>query len=327
MIGSRRLQTHLLTETEDAAQRLRSGQLVAFATETVYGLGANALDETAVARIFEAKHRPHFDPLIMHLANIDDVHRYVKSFPDTARQLAEAFWPGPMTLVLPKSPIVPHLVTAGLPNVALRIPQTEQARSLIRESQVPVAAPSANRFGCVSPTTAQHVLDGLSGRIDAVLEGGQCPIGLESTVIACLPDEPPTLLRPGGLTIEEIEKVVGPLARPNSEPKDHSPQIAPGMLTRHYAPSKPIVIVEEFGAFEINKRSGVLAFGPHTSLPTNEVIQLSETASLLEAATKFFSGLRELEKAEIDVIVARPFPDEGLGIALNDRLRRAASRE
>lgn len=263
----------------------------------------------------------------MHLANIDNVHRYVTSFPDTARQLAEAFWPGPMTLVLPKSPIVPDLVTAGLPNVALRIPQTEQARSLIREAQVPVAAPSANRFGCVSPTTAQHVLDGLSGRIDAVLEGGQCPIGLESTVIACLPDEPPTLLRPGGLTIEEIEKVVGLLARLNSEPNDHTPQVAPGMLTRHYAPSKPIEIVDDFGAVEINERCGVLAFGPHTSLPTNEVFQLSDSASLLEAATKFFSGLRVLEKAEIDVIVARPFPDEGLGVALNDRLRRAASRE
>lgn len=321
------LQTTLLNDVELAAQRLKEGQLVAFATETVYGLGANALDPLAVAKVFAAKQRPHFDPLIVHLANPEDVQKYVVTAPDSAQKLIGKFWPGPLTLVLPKQENIPDLVTSGLPNVAIRVPEHAQARALIAAARVPIAAPSANTFGSVSPTTAQHVLDGLSGRIDAVLEGGACTIGLESTVIACLPNDPPTLLRPGGLPIELIEQTIGPVRRLNPhEHQDNTPQAGPGMLSRHYAPCKPIDIVAEFAPFMDDPRVGLLAFGELQREHQGVVENVSPAGSLVEAAANFFASLRRLEVANIDKIVARNFPEEGLGIALNDRLRRAASQ-
>lgn len=319
--------TQRLDDIHLAAQLLREGKLVAFATETVYGLGANALDPLAVAKIFEAKQRPHFDPLIVHLDDSTQVSNYVANLTNEAQALSEQFWPGPLTLVLPKKENIPDLVTSGLPNVAIRVPVHQQARELIAAAGVPIAAPSANLFGSVSPTTAQHVLDGLDGRIEAVLEGDSCSIGVESTVIACLPEQPPTLLRPGGLPVEEIEKVIGSVRRlaPN-EQSDDSPQAGPGMLSRHYAPNKPIEIVEDIQSFKTNLKVGLLAFGESQRTDFDLIENVSNSGSLVEAAANFFASLRRLEAANIDLILAEKFPNEGLGLALNDRLRRAASK-
>ncbi len=230
-------------------------------------------------------------------------------------------------MVLPKRDAIPDLVTSGLPSVAIRIPANDQARAFIKAAGVPIAAPSANRFGCVSPTTAQHVLKGLGGRIDAVLEGGFCKVGVESTVIACPVDGKPTLLRPGGLPIEDIEAVIGPVIRLDPEMQnDESPQAGPGMLTRHYAPSKPIQVLEDFEELAETSRIGVLAFGSIDESGFDAVENLSPDSSLVEAAANFFAGLHRLETANIDLIVTKWFPEEGLGVALNDRLRRAAAK-
>lgn len=325
--GSRPLRTRLISDIETAADLIQQGGLVAFATETVYGLGGNALDPIAVAKIFDAKQRPHFDPLIVHLADQDQLEEFVTNVPDSARTLMNQFCPGPLTLVLPKRDVIPDLVTSGLSSVAIRIPANDQARAFIKAAGVPIAAPSANRFGCVSPTTSQHVFKGLDGRIDAVLEGGSCEVGVESTVIACPVNGQPTLLRPGGLPVEEIEAVVGPVIRLNPETQnDESPQAGPGMLTRHYAPSKPIQLVDSFGEMAETSRIGVLAFGEISEFRFAVVENLSPGASLVEAAANFFAGLHRLETADIDLIVTKWFPEEGLGVALNDRLRRAAAK-
>lgn len=322
------LNTVLLKNVTEAADLIRAGKLVSFATETVYGLGANALDPLAVARVFDAKQRPHFDPLIVHLAAAEEVERFTRDVPETARLLMEKFWPGPLTLVLPKQDVIPDLVTSGLPRVAIRVPSNEQARDLIRQAGVPIAAPSANLFGCVSPTTAAHVLDGLSGRIDAVLEGGACEIGVESTVVAFDEAGRPVLLRPGGLGVEEIEAVAGPVGLLDPQQhSDDSPQAGPGMLTRHYAPSVPIEIVDDLHSLPEKTRIGLLQFGPCDRSGFRVVETLSEGGDLVEAAANFFAGLRSLESAEIDLIVATWFPSTGLGLALNDRLRRAAARD
>lgn len=320
--------TQLISDVEQAAALLRANQLVAFATETVYGLGANALSEQAVAGIFEAKQRPHFDPLIVHLAEIEQLSEYVTAVPRAARALSERFWPGPLTLVLPKRKIIPDLVTSGLPQVAMRVPQLPQARELIRLAGVPIAAPSANRFGCVSPTTAQHVLDGLDGRIAAVLDGGNCAVGVESTVIRCDDDGTSTVLRPGGLPIEEIEAVIGPVNRSGSTSQPAgTPQVSPGMLDRHYAPRIPLRIVSDLTSVANSDRSALLCFGDVATAGFPCVINLSPAGSLIEATANFFAALRQLEREEITQIVAVKFPEEGLGIALNDRLQRAAVAE
>lgn len=314
------------TDVALAAGALASGKLVAFATETVYGLGANALDAEAVARVFAAKQRPTFDPLIVHLADPGDLSRIAEPPGRAARQLIDRFWPGPLTLVLPKKPIVPDLVTAGLPTVAVRVPAHDQARELIRLSGVPVAAPSANPFGAISPTTAQHVLDQLGDRIDFVLDGGPCRVGIESTVLLVEDSQPPLLLRPGGLPVEEIEAVSGPVARlsqPSVDP--HLPQTAPGMLSRHYAPRTPLRIAAALGAAPRGSRMGLLTLTAPVNPAEFAVVEtLSMDGSLTEAAAQFFAALRRLDAAGLDLILARPFPETGLGRALNDRLRRAA---
>lgn len=321
-------ETQRLQDVATAAELLRAGKLVAFATETVYGLGANALDPSAVAGIFAAKERPFFDPLIVHLADQAQVNELVSEIPDVARKLMARFWPGPLTLVLPKRDVVPDLVTAGLPNVAIRVPQHPQTLELLRAAALPIAAPSANRFGCVSPTTAEHVLDGLSGRIDAVLDGGDCTIGVESTVLACLPNNPVTLLRPGGLPLEAIEAEIGPVARHSVESEsDATPQTAPGLLSRHYAPSKPLQIVYDLSTVSDRTKLGLLSCGTSDVSGFAMVENLSPSGNLLEAATQFFAALRRLEQAEITSIIATPFSDSGLGLALNDRLRRAAYKD
>ncbi len=312
-------------DVERAAALIREGGVVAFATETVYGLGAHALDSAAVARVFEVKGRPRFDPLIVHVNSIDDVRRLTIDFPTSAVRLADAFWPGPLTMVLPKADAVPDLVTAGLKTVAVRVPAHPLARRLIEQAGVPIAAPSANPFGEVSPTTAEHVRQQLGDRIDYILDGGACAVGVESTVLD-VADSPPTLLRPGGVTLEEIEQVVGPVRLPHSiEVTEVQPQTSPGMLSRHYAPRTPLQIVDDLAAASTWPNVGVLSLrAPTSSLPLTDVEVLSERGDLCEAAANFYAAVRRLDALGLDAIIAMSFPDEGLGRALNDRLRRAA---
>lgn len=310
-----------------AAEMLRRGQLVAFPTETVYGLGADATNSDSVAGIFESKQRPEFDPLIVHVADIAAAEQIVADFPEVARKLAAEFWPGPLTLVLPKRPHISDLVTAGLPGVGLRIPKHPLAIELLQAVGRPVVAPSANPFGGVSPTTAGHVVDGLGGRIDGVLDGGPCDVGLESTVVSLMTDQP-MLLRPGGLPIEDIEAVIGTVQRAVSDPsQDNAAQPAPGMLSRHYAPATMlrVIPIDDAAATIEGKRCGLLTHGEHPFPQGFEQIeQLSDTGDLRTCAANFFAALRSLDSANLDVIIARSFPATGLGIALNDRLRRAA---
>lgn len=327
---ARTQETALLTNVTAAAQKLRNGGLVAFPTETVYGLGADATNPTSVAGIFESKGRPTFDPLIVHVPHIRSAIRLAADFPATARILAEAFWPGPLTLVLPKRDLIPDLVTAGLPGVGIRIPQHEIALDLLREAGCPVAAPSANPFGGISPTTAQHVLDGLGGRIDAVLDGGPCNVGVESTVLSLM-SATPTLLRPGGLPLEEIERLIGPVARATSDSElPDEAQPAPGMLSRHYAPTTRLVTipVDEAAVSKAGQKCGLLTWGTQTAEKEGfQVVEyLGETDDMRTCAANLFAAMRSLDSQNLDVIIAHSFPDTGLGLALNDRLRRAACR-
>lgn len=322
-------------DVEQAAQLLREGKLVSFGTETVYGLGAHALDELAVAKIFEAKGRPSFDPLIVHVPDLTWLDQLVKEIPEKAVKLANQFWPGPLTIVLPKQPCVPDLVTAGLSSVAVRIPSHPLALELLKVAQIPVAAPSANLFGRMSPTRAEHVADQLGDRIDYILDGGPCTVGLESSVVSVKGDVV-TLLRPGGTSLEELQDVAGDvqIAQPTSQPKDKmddsTPQAAPGMLSRHYAPHTRLIIVENHEAAEeiaSCQKTALLSLGPvENSGVFAEVEILSDQSSLVEAAAHFFTAMRKLDAAEVDVIVAERFPEEGLGRALNDRLKRASVR-
>ncbi|PIE15556.1 MAG: threonylcarbamoyl-AMP synthase [Rhodobacterales bacterium] len=310
--------TQHLTDTEAglarAAQLLRSGQLVAFPTETVYGLGADARNGTAVAQIFAAKGRPAFNPLIVHVADLE-MARQIAAFTPEALELARRFWPGPMTLVLPlrEDAGLSLLVTAGLKTVGVRVPGHPVARRLLREFAGPVAAPSANPSGKISPTTAAHVLAGLNGKIAAIVDGGACGVGIESTIIGFGPA--PVLLRPGGLAAEAVEEVLAtPLPRP--APKPEAPN-APGQLSSHYAPSALLRLNAT------DKREGELklGFGPDPEADLN----LSETGDLTEAAANLFAHLHALDgRGPVGIAVAE-VPQTGLGVAINDRLKRAAA--
>jgi L-threonylcarbamoyladenylate synthase len=311
---------------DEAARLLRGGGIVAFPTETVYGLGAVAFDERAVARVFEAKRRPRFDPLIVHVSDAGQLPRLAAAVPSAAQALIERFWPGPLTLVLPRTPAVPDLVTAGLPTVAVRMPRHPVALELIERTGLPLAAPSANPFGHTSPTTAGHVLDQLSGHADLVLDGGACPVGVESTIVSLAGDEP-LLLRPGGLPIEEIEAVIGPVSR---TPRTASqPVVAPGMLPRHYAPRTPLKTVRGDIPTSLvpGGKVGLLAFrsGPHPS-PFAATEVLSASGDLREAAANLFGAIRRLDARGVDLILAQTVPNHGLGLAINDRLARAEGR-
>lgn len=327
--------TQTLTDAKIAAELLKSGQLVAFATETVYGLGADATNSQAVAKVFEAKQRPAFDPLIVHVPDIAAAQQVASQWPDLAAKLAEAFWPGPLTMVLPKRDHISDLVTAGLPGVGIRVPKHPLAQLLLQQFAGPIVAPSANLFGSISPTTANHVLQGLNGRIAAVLDGGPCSVGVESTVISLM-DGRPVILRPGGLAKEEIEQVTGPIqiAKANSH-LDDSAQPAPGMLSRHYAPATQLLLIEvDAQANPHNlQRCGLLTHGTADQAEqTGENVQFRETRylgstkDLPTCASNFFAALRSLDAANLDAIIARKFPAHGLGIALNDRLKRASAR-
>ena len=308
----------------EAAAVLRTGGLVAFATETVYGLGANAFDARAVAGIFAAKDRPFFDPLIVHVAGRDQASELAATALETATALMDRFWPGPLTLVLPKREVVPDLVTAGLGTVGIRLPDHEQARELIARAGCPVAAPSANLFGHVSPTTAEHVAEQLGERIDVILDGGPCRVGLESTVLD-LSEDRPVLLRPGGTTQEAIEAVIGPIVvRTAAVPGKAAP--APGMLDRHYSPRTKLRFWDPETEVVPRGRVGVLSLREITcDARLQTTIALSPSGDLAEAAAGLFAALRRLDAAGLDVILAERFPDEGLGRAMNDRLRRAAA--
>lgn len=309
------------SRTKRAAVILRKGGVVAFPTETVYGLGAIAFDPTAVARIFEIKGRPRFDPLIIHVGSLRQAQSLVADYPLKARELARRFWPGPLTLVLPKTDRVPDIVTAGLPTVAIRMPDHPLALALIRQSDAPLAAPSANPFGRVSPTTAEHVREQLGQDVDMVLDGGPCRVGVESTILS-LVDGKPVLLRAGGVAVEDVEAVVGPVLRPHSDPDR---PMAPGQLARHYSPRTPLVLHSEDAPPTDGRRIGLLSFQePPITLGFAAVEVLSPSGSLREAAANLFAALHRLDRLGLDLIVAEAVPDTGLGLAINDRLGRAS---
>jgi L-threonylcarbamoyladenylate synthase len=321
-----------------AAAILRAGGLVALPTETVYGLGANALDRRAVQAIFEAKGRPADDPVIVHLAYAALLERVAYANP-TAWRLAECFWPGPLTLVLPRRAEVPAEVSAGLDTVGVRVPSHPLASAILEAADLPIAAPSANLFGRTSPTTARHVLDDLDGRIDAVLDGGPTPVGVESTIVD-LSSDTPRLLRPGGLAAEAVEAVLGVSLEVVSASRA-GPQVAPGMLAVHYAPRTPLTLIvgpaaaarlamEVKSALDRGHRVGVIAL-------SDDVTRLPEGAHLRvvgawdqpeESATRLFEALRSLDAERLDVLFVRELadPTRGLGRALADRLRRASRR-
>lgn len=308
-------------EIRHAAELIRQGGLVAFPTETVYGLGANALDPDAVTQIFELKGRPRFDPLIVHVADPSQLDDLVQVVPQAAKDAINRFWPGPLSVVLPKRNCVPDIVTAGLPNVAVRCPAHPVARQLIEEAGVPIAAPSANKFCAVSPTTARHVIDQFGDRISVVLDGGPSAVGVESSVVSFV-NEAPVMLRPGGVTPEELQDAIGPV---QPAPVNDSAPASPGQLPRHYAPSTPLRLSTE--SPDPDSKVGLLAFGPPEKADGFAVVEvLSDQKYLKEAAANLFAAMRRLDGRGLDYIIARPVPEEGLGHAIMDRLRRASKR-
>ncbi|MBS1647018.1 MAG: threonylcarbamoyl-AMP synthase [Bacteroidetes bacterium] len=311
-------------DIENAKQILQVGGLVAIPTETVYGLAANALNEQAVLKIFEAKNRPYFDPLIIHSNSIEKIKAWVLDFPLWAQQLAQAFWPGPLTLLLPKKNTIPDVITSGLPQVAVRIPNHALTLQLLKSIDFPLAAPSANPFGYISPTQPQHVWAQLQHQVAYILDGGVCEVGLESTIVGF--DEGLVVYRLGGLAVEDIERVAGPVqvqTNNSSNPK------APGMIKSHYAPKKPLFIADiaSFLKTHADKKVGIISFyqsygGQYASV---EKI-LSPKKNIKEAAHGLFAALRYFDESDVEVIVSEKFPDSFLGRAINDRLQRAAAK-
>jgi L-threonylcarbamoyladenylate synthase len=313
-------------QIEAAARRLRAGELVAFPTETVYGLGADAANPAAVARIFAAKGRPASHPVIVHLASADQLGDWVQAVPESARRLAAAFWPGPLTLVLPRAARVPDAVTGGQDTVAVRVPAHPVARQLLEAFGGGIAAPSANRYGRVSPTRAEHVREEFGAAVGLVLDGGDCEVGLESTIVACL-DGRPRLLRPGGITRAQLELVVGPL----STADEVAPRV-PGSVKSHYAPATPVELVEPAG----------LEARLHESPARRQIAVLARRAPSVGPATRawrvlpgdaagfghaLYAALRELDRCGADRILVERVPDDAAWDAVRDRLERAAARE
>lgn len=332
---------------EQAAEMIRGGAVVVFPTETVYGLGADALQPSALERIFAAKGRPFNDPLIVHIAEEQTLERLTTSIPELARKLADVFWPGPLTMILPRNPLVPLLVTAGLDTVAVRMPRHPVALALIRVAGTPVAAPSANRFMHVSPTTAQHVYADLHGRVPLILDGGPCEVGVESTVLdMCAPV--PTILRPGGVSIEALRRVLpdvqlAPPKKATSDDGDAEPTTqfaSPGQMLTHYAPTVPLllfdgsteamrstILAEAKRRVEQGERVGVLVADEDVRAfqESGAVVHaLGDATNPQQVATSLFAGLRQLENAGVQVILCRNFDTHGLGLAIRDRLLKAA---
>ena len=332
---------------EEAAAAIRDGQLVAFPTETVYGLGANAFDPGAVAKIFEAKERPATDPLIVHIAHIGQLSMCASHVPPAARKLGLAFWAGPLTMILPKKPQVPDSVTAGLPSVALRVPAHRVARALMELAGVPVAAPSANRFSRPSPTTAAHVLADLDGRVDVVLDGGATDIGVESTIVD-FTVEPPVMRRPGGLTLEQIQSVVPEVVAAVQQGRADVAQVAPGQLTRHYSPRAELTLYQgSVDRMVMRVASDVRTMAAQGAVvgilaPEEDLMALAPELAALAAsgrvvvqpygsrtdparsARELFAALRSLDAAGVSHILAISIGTDGLGLAVLDRLTRAA---
>jgi L-threonylcarbamoyladenylate synthase len=309
-----------------AKKLLDLGLAIGIPTETVYGLGANALNEEAVLSVFKIKERPSFDPLITHLKSKDDLHLYAKSIDDRIQILIDNFWPGPLTVLLPKKSIISDLVTSGSQLAAFRMPNHPICLSLLRSLDYPLVAPSANPFMYVSPTSAQHVQDHLGSKIQYVLDGGPCTIGLESTIVGVENGEI-TVFRNGGLPVEEIEKLIGKV---KVKEESSSRPLAPGMLLHHYSPHIPLLRGDIKHLIELNKekRIAVLSFcDDYSSYEYVEnVIVLSPNKDLNEAAQKLFSSLRLLDKSDADLIITEEFPNHGLGMAINDRLKRASNK-
>ncbi len=300
-----------------AAHYIQQGKLVAFPTETVYGLGANALDPLAVARIFELKERPSFDPLIVHIASLEQLEKLALQSDERVLQLAEKFWPGPLTIVLPKSDLVPDIVTSGLPTVGIRMPDNQTALELIRRSDRPIAAPSANKFGRISPTTAAHVKKQLPD-VDFILDGGKTTVGIESTIIR-LTDCGFQILRNGIITREELEIIL---------PFDNATAIAdlsaPGMLKSHYSPVKRLLIADS-AALPVDKsKAGLISFSRKLEKGFGKVIRVSENEDLKDYAVNMFAAMHALEDDDqIELIIAEPVTEKGIGLAIMDRLRKA----
>lgn len=311
------------TDISKAAALLNAEELVAIPTETVYGLAGNIFSEKAIKSIFKTKERPFFNPLIVHIPSVEQLSDIVSYIPEKAQHLADAFWPGPLTLVLKKNSRIPDLITAGKGTVAVRIPNHPLALELLRQLEFPLAAPSANPFGSISPTTAQHVSDYFKGNIKMVLDGGPCQRGIESTIIGFEGDNP-IIYRLGSTAIEDIEAIVGPIAIKN---KTEIAPDAPGMLERHYAPKTVTILTDDISeAIKTysNKRIGVLAFQNTTEHDAIQFqIVLSKSNDLTEAASKLYDALHQLDTHDLDVIIAERFPDIGLGKSINDRLQRA----
>lgn len=299
-----------------AGERIRRGEAVAFPTETVYGLGADACSDDAVARVFEIKKRPSFNPLIVHVADLDEAAA-LGEFDDDARALADAFWPGPLSVVVPRRHGCPLslLACAGLDTVAFRVPGHAVAAALLAAARRPIAAPSANASGRVSPTRAEHVAESLGDGVP-ILDGGPCPVGVESTVIACTGSRP-ALLRPGGVAVEEIASIVGPVGPAAA----NGPARSPGMLRRHYAPNARL----RLDARSVEPGEALLSFGRHRIPGAALERNLSPSGNLAEAAANLFAMLRDLDRSGASGIAVTPIPEAGLGKAVNDRLRRAAA--
>jgi len=300
------MKTLLLTgsQTSEAAELLKSGKTVAVPTETVYGLGADAFNATAAAKIFEAKNRPSFDPLIVHIADFEQIFSVAAQIPPLAEKLARRFWAGPLTIILKKRGTIPDLVTAGLDSVGIRVPDNNITREIIRKANTAIAAPSANLFGHTSPTTARQVLDDLDGRIDAVIDGGACSVGVESTIISFV-NETPVCYRFGGLALEEIESVIGRVELAGFHGKE---DVAPGRSLRHYAPDTPLYLHKKPEDFPAGTKIGYI----------------DQSGNLYEIAQRLYSEIREIDRKGCDVILAHLVDDTGIGMAINDRLRRAS---
>lgn len=322
------------TAVKRAAELLLAGEVVGMPTETVYGLAANALDEKAVKKIFEAKGRPQDNPLIVHIADVDALGQVSADVPEAARRLAKAYWPGPLTMVLPRAACIPDTVTAGLSTVGVRLPAHPLARALIRQAGVPIAAPSANRSGRPSTTTSAHVLADMDGRIPAILEGGPCQVGVESTIVSLTGDKP-RLLRPGGISLEQLRAVLGEVEIDRAlreQIGDDEKVSAPGMKYRHYAPKAPVIVVcgdPELTAAYIQKHltneTGVLCFTEFAYLfEMHEMRTMGTASDPITQARRIFDALRSFDETNVQEIYTQCPDDEGIGLAVANRLKKAA---
>lgn len=306
-----------------AAELLKEGQVIGIPTETVYGLAGNALSPEAITKIFKVKNRPFFDPLIVHLSDFSEASKYTSGIPDELKVLAEQFMPGPLTLLLERRDVIPDLISSGLPRVAIRVPVHHMTRTLLSQLEFPLAAPSANPFGYISPTTAQHVADQLGDQLPYILDGGPCDVGIESTIVG-MEEGRVVVYRKGGIALEALQNIVPDIEVRNNSVSDPS---APGMLQSHYAPSCPVIIVDEIDLSHYgSKKVGVISFHQKIQdLPDSLQYILSEKGDFGEAAQQLFKAMRHLDAMDLDMILVKLLPEKDLGRAINDRLRRAAT--